>query len=311
MQDDKKSREEQRKEERQREEKQKEELLAGAFDDCMEEQLSFIPTEREIARMHRFSDEFTEKMEEMCRTQGRPQKKEITKKEFVYSFNRIAACILMVLVVGGVFAGGFFLMQKGVGRMGGAESAQDTAQSDEETVKNPGAEKGQGAELAEEETAEEKPAEENPEEGVKPEDGYEPEELVLSQDQDVLSATEEVRTLVSSPVLARNASFVKVTVGNLGQNAVSYEPYLTLQVQVDGLWYDVPKKEDTPDTQGAEATVLDPGMARDEMLSLEDYRLDYEAEEYRALVYIDGVPFASQFRFETIEEGLEEAFEEE
>ena len=115
MQDDKKSREEQRKEERQREEKQKEELLAGAFDDCMEEQLSFIPTEREIARMHRFSDEFTEKMEEMCRTQGRPQKKEITKKEFVYSFNRIAACILMVLVVGGVFAGGFFLMQKGVG----------------------------------------------------------------------------------------------------------------------------------------------------------------------------------------------------
>ena len=52
-------------------------------------------------------------------------------------------------------------------------------------------------------------------------------------------------------------------------------------------------------------------MARDEMLSLEDYRLDYEAEEYRALVYIDGVPFASQFRFETIEEGLEEAFEEE
>lgn len=297
MQDDKKSRGE-----RQREERQKEELLAGAFDDCMEEQLSFIPTEREIARMHSFSDEFTKKMEELCRTQGRPQKREITKKEFVYSFNRIAACILIVLVAGGVFAGGFFLMRKGAGKMEKTNIAQDMAQGPSETEEASGMEKGQSAEAAEEIA----------EESAAPEESYEKEELILSQEQDILFATDEVRTLVSSPVLARDADAVKVTIGNLGQNAVSYEPYLTLQVQMEGLWYDVPKKEDAPsDAQGAEAIVLDPGMARDEMLSFEGYRLDYEAEAYRAVVYIDGVPFASQFRFETIEEGLEEAFEEE
>lgn len=297
MQDDKKSRGE-----RQREERQKEELLAGAFDDCMEEQLSFIPTEREIARMHSFSDEFTKKMEELCRTQGRPQKREITKKEFVYSFNRIAACILIVLVAGGVFAGGFFLMRKGAGKMEKTNIAQDMAQGPSETEEASGMEKGQSAEAAEEIA----------EESAAPEESYEKEDLLLSQEQDILFATDEVRTLVSSPVLARDADAVKVTIGNLGQNAVSYEPYLTLQVQMEGLWYDVPKKEDAPsDAQGAEAIVLDPGMARDEMLSFEGYRLDYEAEAYRAVVYIDGVPFASQFRFETIEEGLEEAFEEE
>lgn len=301
MQDDKKSRGE-----RQREERQKEELLAGAFDDCMEEQLSFIPTEREIARMHSFSDEFTKKMEELCRTQGRPQKREITKKEFVYSFNRIAAGILIVLVAGGVFAGGFFLIQKGAGKMEKINIAQDMAQGLSETEEASGMEKGQSAEAAEEK------AEESAEESAAPEEGYEKEELILSQDQDILFATDEVRTLVSSPVLARDADAVKVTIGNLGQNAVSYEPYLTLQVQIEGLWYDVPKREDAPpDAQGSEAIVLDPGMARDEMLSFEGYRLDYEAEAYRAVIYIDGVPFASLFRFETIEEGLEEAFEEE
>ena len=89
-----------------REELEKE-LLAEAADECMEEQLSFIPSEREIARMHRYSEEFQESMQELLHAGGRPkrEKSTITSREFVYSFNKIAACILAVLVVGGVLHG--------------------------------------------------------------------------------------------------------------------------------------------------------------------------------------------------------------
>ena len=46
----------------------KEELLKEALDACMEEQLSFIPPECEIARMHTFSQEFREYMERLLKT---------------------------------------------------------------------------------------------------------------------------------------------------------------------------------------------------------------------------------------------------
>ena len=38
--------------------------------------------------------------------------------------------------------------------------------------------------------------------------------------------------------------------------------------------------------------------------------LDYDAEQYRVLTYVDGVPYSAQFRFESVEQGLEEALEE-
>ena len=56
------------------------ELLADAFNACMEEQLSFIPPEREIARMHAFSERFQNAMEELCRTNGRLKKRELSRR---------------------------------------------------------------------------------------------------------------------------------------------------------------------------------------------------------------------------------------
>ena len=50
---------------------QQNELLADAFNACMEEQMSFIPSEREISRMHEFSEEFNTSMEHLCRTNGK------------------------------------------------------------------------------------------------------------------------------------------------------------------------------------------------------------------------------------------------
>ena len=43
-------------------------LLKKVLDECMEEQLSFVPPEREIARMHKFSPEFLERMREILQT---------------------------------------------------------------------------------------------------------------------------------------------------------------------------------------------------------------------------------------------------
>ena len=98
----------------------KEELLAEALDACMEEQLSFIPPECEIARMHTFSQQFREYMEQLLKTKGRPQRRSMNRKEFIYSFNRAAACILVLLTAAGIFAGGLLLVSKS-----GSKSSMD------------------------------------------------------------------------------------------------------------------------------------------------------------------------------------------
>ena len=40
-----------------------EELLAQVLEECLEEDLSFVPPEREISRKHRFSEEFEQAMQ--------------------------------------------------------------------------------------------------------------------------------------------------------------------------------------------------------------------------------------------------------
>lgn len=89
-----------------------EELLEEAFDACMEEQMSFIPPESEIARMHTFSEQFRKGMEQLLRTRGKSQHQKISRKEFIYGFNRVAAGILVLLVVGTACAGGMVWLSK-------------------------------------------------------------------------------------------------------------------------------------------------------------------------------------------------------
>ena len=113
---------------------QQEELLADAFQACMEEQLSFIPPEREISRMHTFSPGFNAAMEELCRTKGKLKKREMTRREFVFGFNRIAACILLMFVVGGVCVGGYLLSEHSLTGAGSSGLAESTAESTEETA---------------------------------------------------------------------------------------------------------------------------------------------------------------------------------
>ena len=91
------------------------------------------PPEREIARMHTFSEEFKSKMEKLCRTNGKLKRQEMTRREFVFGFNRIAACILMMLAVGGICVGGYLISKGGAGGSG-ADSAASTEESTEQAA---------------------------------------------------------------------------------------------------------------------------------------------------------------------------------
>ncbi len=279
------------------------ELLAEAFNACMEEQMSFIPPEREIARMHTFSDEFQASMEELCRTKGKIRKQEATRREFVFGFNRIAACILLMLVVGGVCVGGYLISERGIGGSSTGSTAEySTEGSTEETV----------AESAEQAADTALPEEEQTDQTAAGTDLAEAEEQMLPSESD------GIRMLISSPVVDRDMETVKVTFGNLTEETVSYSRDLELQVCIDGVWYVVPKlhteqeeaEEQDAQTQPGTAEVkLEAGMAQDEEIQLSEYRLDYEAEKYRVVSRIDGRLFGSEFRFETLEEGLEEALD--
>ncbi|MGI6000772.1 MAG: immunoglobulin-like domain-containing protein [Candidatus Merdisoma sp.] len=294
-----------------RKESLQEELLAEAFGACMEEQLSFIPPEREIARMHTFSDRFTAAMEELCRTNGKLKKREMTRREFVFGFNKIAACILLMLVVGGACVGGYLISEHGLPGAGADSSSAEVAESTE-----------QAADMAmpEEETASGGSSVEQ-EAGSGEEDaGAAAEEaefmggtVFLAEEQKLPAGTEEIKTLVSSPVLDRDAETVKVTIGNLSENTVSYSTEMELQVYLEGAWYVVPKTGQSAgeqeEGQKAGQIELEAGMAQDEEIQLADYALDYEAEKYRIVTYVDGIPFGSEFWFETLEEGLEEVLE--
>ena len=134
--------------------------------------------------------------------------------------------------------------------------------------------------------------------------------ISLADNQRLQEKTETVKTLVNSPVIARDAESVKVTIGNMDERPIYYYASMDLEVLIDGAWYLVPPKEKPTEEEENRLVRLEPGMAQDEEIFLENYELDYEAELYRAVTYMDGLILCSQFRFENPEEDLEEALEQ-
>ncbi len=218
-----------------------------------------------------------------------------------YGFNKIAACILVILVAGGILTGGYLALHRASDvdstaqvETAAADMAEETAVMAEESAEDSAAD----GETGERETAK-----------VPEQVSFAGQSIDLASEQEVSGETDTVKTLVSCPVLTRDAEEVKVTIGNMGEAAISYNANMELQVQVDGAWYVVPRRQE-PVGQQDTTVVLEPGMAQDEELSFADYALDYDAEQYRVLTYVDGVPYSAQFRFESVEQGLEEALEE-
>ena len=104
-----------------------EELLTRVLDECLEEDLSFVPHEREIAGKHRFSPGFEEQMEAMMtEAEQKMQEKEI-KKHFHFQWGQLAACFA-VFCVCGALAGTVYLQHSG-GKGNADTTAMMTAES--------------------------------------------------------------------------------------------------------------------------------------------------------------------------------------
>ena len=280
-----------------------EKLLTEVLNACMEEQLSFIPPERDIARMHTFSEEFQEYMRHLLRTKGKPGHKTIAKHEFVFRFNKIAASLLILFVVGGLCAGAFLLFSP----KGATESAEAPAAMEDAAESSAATTEAAPEETVAEESASEEAFEEELESGA----GYAQEVsfmggiIHLAAAQNLPEETEYVKTLVSSPLVDREAESVKVTIGNLNEYPIYYYKVMDLEVWIDGAWYLVPSKQELTEEEQQYMVMLEEGMAQDEELLLEYYDLDYEAEKYRVVTYLDGLILSSEFRFENLEEDLE------
>ena len=87
-------------------------------------------------------------------------------------------------------------------------------------------------------------------------------DIYLAQVQSVTGETESVKTLVSSPVIAREAKLVKITIGNISETPISYNANMELQVQRGGAWYVVTRNSEPvgqQDTTGGPGARYGPG----------------------------------------------------
>lgn len=291
----------------------REELLTEIFSACMEEQLSFIPPERELARMHTFSPEFEESMTELCRNQSGRKSRRITRKEFTYGFNRAAACVLACLIVGGLAWGGYSILKGGRTGDEMTEMVTDTAaeatqeamaeESDEAVIEFAGTDEAK--EIAADEDAAATETADPPKEVF-----FANGTVKLAAEQELPEESETVRTLVTSPSISVDAESLVLTIGNTGESDVIYYLEPELQVYILGAWYVVPTKEELSVEEQNQMDVLEAGMAVNQEIRFENYVLDTDAEQYRFVTYVDDTAYGAPFRFETLSSGLEDILED-
>lgn len=286
-----------------------EELLARILDECMEEQLSFVPPEREIAHTHKFSPDFRENMEKILQTHGKPAGKKLEKKEFIYGFNKAAACILALLVMGAV---------GGIGYLGLGLPVQKSASQEnymEDAAEAPAAEPEASYEQAEEslDTAGQESGETQEEGGLEesgagnvssdshpgiPRAEFMGQTLEPAPEQRLPARLGQVKTLVNSPMISRDAEEIMLTIGNMEEYTIYYYQCMDLEVLIDGYWYVVPPLTAPTEEESRQMVSLEPGMAQDETIRLDNYALDYEAQGYRLVTYMDNMTLCARFQFE-------------
>ena len=274
-----------------------EKLLTSVLNACMEEQMSFIPPEREIARMHTFSREFQEYMKPLLRTKGKPERKVLEKHEFVYRFNKMAAAFLVLFLVGGLSVGAFLIfgskveMEKAEAPAAVPESMQDTITEEAAPMEPAPMEEAVEGEMAE------APAEET-ETAIAEDIMFMGQQIHLAATQVLPEETEYVKTQVKTPVVARDAESIVVSITNLNNYPITYYKSMDMEVLVDGAWYLVPSKQMLTEEEQRHMENLDSGVTQDAEVLLEYYELDYEAERYRIVTYLDGLILSSSYAFE-------------
>ena len=295
-----------------------EKLLTRVLEECLDEDLSFVPPEREIARSHAFSESFEEKMDQLLNDGEeavRKGKEREIRRHFSPRYGQMAATVLIFLVAGFLVWNVKDLFHSESAK---TETAMDTSAYDDAMLEESAAEDGEevmttaeSAEAAAQEEAaadqvdagakEISPLEEEwskgeindpSQEGV----SYCGKLIYPAVQQDVPEHLEEVTTLVNCPVQDEENTTMVLTIGNTSENAVRYLDGYDIEVQVGSTWYVIPHKQ-------YEQRIwknLEGKMAIDMEINLSDFDIDYGAQEYRVIAYVDGQQVSAEFTFEEV-----------
>lgn len=270
-----------------------EELLAQVLEECLEEDLSFVPPEREIARKHRFSESFEQEMQRMLdEISAEFQKKEI-QRHLSPRYGQWAACILVFCVCGWLF------YQVG-GQMGGSGKSQsaDTAETPAEAEETIAEDADLGTGALESAEAEESALEAGSPEAAGEQSGkdYCNQTIYPAGVQEVPERLESVTTLVNCPVLDEKNPVLILTIGNTGEEDVLYLDHYDLEVWLGDAWYRIPSESESE----GEWLTLGAGMAVDEEIDLSGYQIDYDASQYRLITDTDQGLLSVEFTFEEV-----------
>ncbi len=273
-----------------------EELLTRVLEECLEEDLSFVPPEGEIARTHRFSREFEQRMQEILEGMSAACRKKEIRRHFSPRLGQWAACILIFCVCGWLFV-----------QVGGQIGGFDTKETAEEAP---------ASETAEEEAvaAEDAPAEDmgtgsadtvtqedpdnfesGPDEGQAVKE-YCGQEVSLASQQKVQEQSDSVTTRLNCPVLDEDNPVLMLTIGNTGEENIRYYNRYDLEVWLEDAWYRIPPKSE----EAGEWLILEAGMAVDEEVDLSLYQIDHDARQYRLVTRTEQGRVGIEFTFEEV-----------
>lgn len=268
-----------------------EKLLEQILEECLEEDLSFVPPEREIARTHRFSAEFEESMKTLLEHSSKNLKEQEIQRHFHPRYAHLAACILIFCVCGGLLWSILVPLSRDFATSAPMEAFDATAESAVEEAAEV-EEASEGA-MDTEAAADSYAGEGGLEEGEKIWCGQ---TVRLAERQEVPESLDNVTVLVNCPVLNEENPVLNLTIGNVGEETIRYLNRYALEVWLEDGWYEVPPKTE----KEGEWMDLEGGMAMDEEIDLSDYRIDYGAQQYRLVVQVGQDAVSAEFTFEEV-----------
>jgi len=296
-----------------------EEFFAQILEECLEEDLSFIPPEREIARKHQFSEKFETSMESYFQQLENTKEKK-RKKYFFSKYARFAACVFVLCVCSVVF----YLQFQPFGNKKASEDFPSTdSGSSEDMLLEDAPEESQeevsgiqedgtgGIDTAVTEAAEDFSAEKEyqSEEGIEnkaynTERIYEKREycgqtVYLAEQQEVPKFLDYVTTLINCPVQDEENPTLYLTIGNTGEETIYYLNQFDLEVWLEDGWYVILPQVALEEEQKE----LEAGMAVDEEINLENYKIGFGAQKYRLVAHINDELVSAEFRFSEVFSG--------
>ncbi|MCC8163713.1 MAG: hypothetical protein LIO86_11260, partial [Lachnospiraceae bacterium] len=260
-----------------------EQLLARVLEECLEEDLSFVPPEREIARKHRFSQAFEDVMSELFEEEEEEDEaEEEIRRHFRPRFAELAAVILVFFICGAVamsLSDSFF----SASTSSDTAAAETTEAAEEETTAETW-----DMEEPTEETAGTDAGEENGEAVAESAEAagsmaeYGGELIDEAAEQELASSLDGLTLELAYPGAEGGNTTVGYSLENSGEEAVSYSSLFDLEVYLDGLWYTVPYAgEETRDWVS-----MGSGMVLDGALDLSAWALDGEEHLYRLVLQL-------------------------